>query len=224
MRNPAFRILIVTFGVILLGGGLYQTLVPYAFRYWIQRPELVTYIPIVYIVASVVSLPLWTRLARELGKDRAMRVCLTWAIIALGVTPLVLGPEGETSTMLSFVALAGLGAGGWIVLPVSITADVVDWDELHTSARREGAYFGIWTLVLKLAAAVASGIVGVVLQLVGYVPNVAQSESAILGIKVLYGPVPAAILLVALVVFQRFPLTRARHEEVRAALAARSSA
>jgi sugar (glycoside-pentoside-hexuronide) transporter len=221
LRNPAFRVLIVTFGFILLGAGLYQTLLPYAFRYWLQQPELVTSIPLIYILASVVSLPVWTRLARAIGKERAMRVCIAWAAVALGATPLVLGPDAERTTMFVFVGLAGLGNGGWIVLPASIMADAVDWDELHTEARREGAYFGIWTLVLKVAAAVASGAVGVALQLIGYVPNAVQTESAILGIKILYGPVPAFFMLVALVAFQRFPLTRARHEEVQAALAAR---
>lgn len=221
LQNPAFRILTVTFAFILLAGGLYQTLIPYAFRHWIRRPDLVTNIPLVYIAATIVSLPLWTRLARGLGKDRALRACMVWAALALGVTPLVLGPDSDPSTTFAFVALAGLGNGGWVILPPSITADVVDWDELHTRQRREGAYFGVWTLVMKFASAIASGIVGVGLQVVGYVPNAEQSATTILGIKLLYGPVPAVFMLVALLTFRAFPLTRARHEELQAALAAR---
>jgi GPH family glycoside/pentoside/hexuronide:cation symporter len=222
LRNPSFRILVLSFGFILLGAGLYQTLLPYAFRYWLRHPELIGSVPLVYIIASVVSLPIWTRLAGRLGKDRAMRACIAWAAVALGATPFVLGPGVERPTMFFFVGLAGLGNGGWVVIPASLMADAVDWDELHTRARREGAYFGIWTLVMKVAAAVASGAVGVALQAIGYVPNAEQTASTILGIKILYGPVPALFMLAALVVFQRFPLTRARHEEVQAALAARS--
>jgi GPH family glycoside/pentoside/hexuronide:cation symporter len=221
MRNPAFRVLIVTFVFILLGGSLYQTLVPYAFRYWIQRPDLVSNIPLVYIAASVLSLPIWTRLANVLGKDRAMRACIVWALVALGVTPLVLGPEAGQGTTFAFVGLAGLGNGGWIVLPVAITADVVDWDELHTHHRREGAYFGVWTMVMKFADAIAAGIIGVSLQLFGYVPNAEQSATTILGIKLLYGPIPALCMLAALFTFRRFPLTRAQHQEVQMTLAAR---
>ena len=41
LRNPSFRVLITTFGFILLGGGLYQTLVPYAITYWLGRPAAV---------------------------------------------------------------------------------------------------------------------------------------------------------------------------------------
>jgi len=122
---------------------------------------------------------------------------------------------------VGFLVLAGLGNGGWMVLLAAITADVIDYDELHTHTRREGAYFGVWTLAYKWAAAVASGIAGVSLQLLGYVPNQPQSPTTIAGIKLLYGPVPAVLMVLALVIFWRFPLTRERHAEIRAALDAR---
>ncbi len=221
LRNPSFRVLIATFALVLLGGGLYQMLVPYAFKYWLRRPELVGRAPLAYMVASVLSLPLWTRLAHRLGKDRALRLCMLWAVIALGATPFALDPEMGQFRTLVFVGLAGLGNGGWIVLPAAITADVIDYDELHTARRREGAYFGVWTLVMKWGNAVASGVVGIALQLLGFVPNQAQAPSTILGIKILYGPVPALLMLAAFCVFLRFPLTRERHEEVQAALVAR---
>jgi GPH family glycoside/pentoside/hexuronide:cation symporter len=122
------------------------------------------------------------------------------------------------------LVFAGLGAGGWAVIPVAITADVVDTDELETGQRREGAYFGVWTLALKLANALAAGVVGVGLELSGYAPNAVQSPGAILGIQLLYGPIPAFFLLCGLVAFRRFPLTRARHAAVQEALARRRTA
>ena len=111
-----------------------------------------------------------------------------------------------------------------MVLPVAITADVIDHDELMTARRREGAYFGVWTLVMKVAAALASGAAGVALQILGYVPNQPQSTATILGIKWLYGPIPAVLILVGLVVFSRFPLTREKHREIQQALALRRAA
>jgi glycoside/pentoside/hexuronide:cation symporter, GPH family len=221
LHNRAFRVLIVSFAFILLGAGLYQTLLPYAFKYWLIRPQLAARVPIVFLAASVLSLPLWTRLARGMGKDRALRLCMLWAAAALGATPLVLSPDMSTARMIAFIGIAGFGNGGWLVLPAAITADVIDYDELGTSQRREGAYFGIWTLVMKWAGAIASGIVGIALQLLGYVPDATQSARTILGIKILYGPVPAVMMLVAFGIFLRFPLTRERHAEVQATLAAR---
>jgi GPH family glycoside/pentoside/hexuronide:cation symporter len=123
--------------------------------------------------------------------------------------------------MVVFIGLAGLGNGGWMVLPAALTADVIDCDDLEGRGRREGAYFGMWTLLMKWAGAIASGAVGAALQLLGYIPNAVQSSATVLGIKILYGPVPAVFMLAAWVVFRRFPLTRERHAEVQAALAAR---
>jgi GPH family glycoside/pentoside/hexuronide:cation symporter len=173
------------------------------------------------MIASVVSLPFWTRLSHRAGKDRAMRVCMLWTIVSLALTPIALAPDmGETRFVLVLL-LSGLGNGGWMVLLAAITADVIDADELETHTRREGAYFGVWTLAFKWASAVASGIAGVALQLLGYVPNQPQSPETIAGIRLLYGPVPAVLMVVAFVVFWRFPLTRERHAEIRAVLDAR---
>jgi len=219
--NASFRVLIATVACVLLCGGLNQTLVPYAFVYWLGRPQLVSTAPALYLVASIMSLPFWTGLSHRVGKDRAMRVCMLWSIVALVLTPVALAPDMGELRFVTFLALAGLGNGGWMVLLAALTADVIDADELETHTRREGAYFGVWTLAMKWASAVASGIAGVALQLLGYVPNQPQSATTIAGIKLLYGPAPALMMALAFVVFWRFPLTRERHAEIRAALDAR---
>jgi GPH family glycoside/pentoside/hexuronide:cation symporter len=221
LRNRPFRVMVGTFALILLGGAIHQTLVPYAFRYWLGRPEMVGSVIGLYLAASVLSLPLWTAVAHRLGKDRALKLCMAWAAMALAALPFAFSPDMSNTRLYALLVLAGLGNGGWAVLPVAITADIIDHDELDTGERREGAYFGVWTLVMKLAAALAAGVVGVALQLLDYVPNAEQSPGVILGIRLLYGPIPAACILAALGVFWRFPLTRAQHREVQAALALR---
>lgn len=221
LRNAPFRIMVGTFAMILLAGGLTQTLIPYVFRYWLHMPQMLTWVIAIYLGTSVLSLPIWTRLAGRFGKDRALRACMLWASLVLFSLPVALTPGMGMGRLTAFLVLAGLGNGGWAVLPVAITADIVDHDELLTADRREGAFFGVWTLVMKLATALANGLVGVALQLFGYVANVEQSDATILGMKLLYGPVPACIMLGAFAIFWHFPLTRERHGEIQTALAAR---
>jgi hypothetical protein len=75
---------------------------------------MVTLAPLVFLASSVCSLPIWTRLARGLGKDRAMRLCMLWAIVALGVTPIVMTPDMSQSRMLfSSRWPASATADGW---------------------------------------------------------------------------------------------------------------
>ncbi|MCT6647198.1 MFS transporter, partial [Enterococcus faecalis] len=72
-----------------------------------------------------------------------------------------------------FIVIAGVGVGGY-VLPLAIVADVFDEDERESGKRREGAFFGVWTLVMKLAGAAGIAIAGVLLPYLGYVPGAAQ--------------------------------------------------
>lgn len=223
--NRAFRVMLVTFAFLSIGGGIHNMVVPYALRSWLGMSETaVPAVIAVYVVSFVVSLPLWTAAAARLGKDGALRACMLWSIVALASLPIVFEPGMSAVRMGAFLLFAGLGAGGWAVIPVAITAAVVDTDELETGQRREGAYFGVWTLALKLANALAAGVVGMGLELSGYVPNTAQAPGAILGIQLLYGPIPALFLLAGLVAFRRFPLTRERHAAVQEALARRRTA
>jgi GPH family glycoside/pentoside/hexuronide:cation symporter len=105
--------------------------------------------------------------------------------------------------------------------------DVVELDELTTGQRREGTFYGFFALMQKLALALAVFISGWVLDLAGYInavpgqPPPAQPESVLLALRVLEAPVGAVILLLSLVVVYLYPITKARHAEIRAQLRAR---
>ena len=221
LENRPFRVMLTTFLLILLSGGINQMVMPYAFRYWLGAPDAIGGVMGAYLLASVASLPPWTWLAGRVGKDVALRWCIGLAAFTLLVLPVAFAPGMGFARMSVVLFLAGLGNGGWAVQPVAIAADIVDHDEVRTYARREGAFFGVWTLGMKLATAAAAGVVGVALHVIGYAPNVAQTPTTVTGIRVLYGPVPALVMLGALVAFWRFPLTRPRHQAVQATLSAR---
>ena len=131
--------------------------------------------------------------------------------------------EGSWMLWMILAVVVGAAAGCTMTLGPAIAADVIDSDELVTGARREGVFMGVWSLVDKAAIglAVFAGMQG--LESIGYVPNQAQTESVITGMKFLYCILPAILNGVALLLFQRFPITREVHEEIRQRLAARSS-
>ena len=59
----------------------------------------------------------------------------------------------------------------------SIQADIVDWDELQSGQRKEGAYAAVWKFIRKAGAAGAAALGGVALTLGGYDPGAeVQSE------------------------------------------------
>ena len=78
------------------------------------------------------------------------------------------------------------------------------------------AYWEIWTFCFKIGQALALGITGLVLSLSGYVAGAAQADSALFGIRLLLGPIPAAIFGLALFTLWRYPINEARYNEILA--------
>lgn len=52
----------------------------------------------------------------------------------------------------------------------------------------------------------------------GYVPNAAQTDHALLGIRLFFGVVPAVVLILSLPLLFWYPITRASHARLRAQL------
>ena len=104
------------------------------------------------------------------------------------------------------------------MIPWSMLGEVVDEDELRSGERREGLYFGLFTFLRKLGGASAVAIALFVLDLSGYVANEVQSQATLTTIRVLTAVVPGVFVALGAWVALGYPLTRARHAEIRSAL------
>ena len=90
-----------------------------------------------------------------------------------------------------------MGCGA--VLSVSLLADVIDIDASRTGERREGIYSAVNSLMGKLGGALAIGVSGPILAAAGFVPNIAHSDSAQLGIRILSAGFPRVGFLIGIV-------------------------
>ncbi len=125
-----------------------------------------------------------------------------------------LGP-GDAFLYGVLVFLSGTGFGAGLVLPSSIQADVIDYDQLLTGQRREGRYIGLWSIAKKLSAALGIGIGLLLLGNTGYSPNMDQSESTVMALRVLYALVPCLCNILAIVIICFYPITEKRHARIR---------
>jgi GPH family glycoside/pentoside/hexuronide:cation symporter len=85
-----------------------------------------------------------------------------------------------------------------------MVADIIDHDEVLTGRRREGGYFAIWAFVTKLGAAVTGFIALQVLEHVGYVPGVPQTETVKTWMLWMYSWFPALLYMMSLIALFRF--------------------
>jgi GPH family glycoside/pentoside/hexuronide:cation symporter len=177
-------------------------------------------------IASTAAVPLWWWLARRFGKKQAYVAAVV--LYALTALTWLLAGRVETTPDLALVfgraVLLGIGSGGLILLGVSMLPDTIEYDRLSSGARREGIFTGLWSAVEKGATAVGGLLIGLVLEVMGFVEStgevVAQPESALTGIVLGAAVLPAFFMLASLPLLARYPLTQER----LAALAARGAA
>jgi GPH family glycoside/pentoside/hexuronide:cation symporter len=138
------------------------------------------------------------------------------------ITLIVVRPEWGLEIVLGLAALAGIGVGAVHVLPWAMIPDAVEWDELATGERHEGVFYSLVLLFRKVASSISLPLTLLVLDWSGYVSSAeAQAPRAIRAIRILTGPVPALCLCTGIVFALLYPVSRERHNEVRAELAAR---
>jgi GPH family glycoside/pentoside/hexuronide:cation symporter len=184
-------------------------------KYVVEREGQSDLIMATIFITAIFALPLWEYASRRWNKQRAYIAGIGfWAVVQLLM--ITLTPASPLSLLLTLSVFAGIGVGAAHVLPWSIIPDAIEWDELHTGKRHEGMFYSLVTLMQKIASSIAIPLVLVLLEVTGYVPNsLEQPGSAILGIRIVVGPIPAILLCAGIAFAWLYPLSRETHSEIR---------
>ncbi len=199
--NPPARSLLIVWFIENTGVGAVGTMAPFVAEYLLQRPELVGLLPATYVIAGIVSIPLWVRASRSFGKRQTWLAAMLLAAASFGGMTFV-GP-GDVVFVMSLLAVAGAAMGCGSVLGAALLADVIDLDAERTGERKEGVYAASMTFVMKIGVAGATAASGFVLSAGGFAPNVAQSSESLLGMRLLFGAMPCAGFLLGAAIFWR---------------------
>lgn len=223
LKSRPFRLFIFIFFFDQIANGLTATLVFYTIRDWWQfeGTHAVLLIP-TYLVSAIASIPFWVRLGRRLEKATIFAIgSFISAAMLLGATMVPL-----FGVVLAYFGLmgAGIGNGARAVMAMSCMPDIIDDDELRTRTRKDGAYFGVWSILRKTTRAVSMGAVGIGLTFWGYQEGaMVQSESAREGIMWMFSIIPGIASAICGLLFLKFPITRAIHQATIEELARRRS-
>jgi GPH family glycoside/pentoside/hexuronide:cation symporter len=190
-------------------------------KYVVERETQSDLIMAAIFVTAIFALPVWEFVSRRWNKQRAYMIGIGfWAIVQLIL--ITLNPGSPLSLLLMLSIFAGIGVGAAHVLPWSIIPDAIEWDELHTGERHEGMFYSLVTLAQKVASSIAIPLVLVLLEITGYIPNsLQQPDSAIMGIRIVVGPIPAILLCAGIIFAWLYPLSRESHSEIQQELEAR---
>jgi GPH family glycoside/pentoside/hexuronide:cation symporter len=198
-----------------------QTTLLYFLKYVLLREAQSDLIMATIFVTALLALPLWTWAARRWNKRLAYIAGIAfWAGVQLVMVSL--GPTDGLAWLLTLCVLAGIGVSAAHVLPWAIIPDAIEWDEWQTGARHEGTFFSLITLMQKVASSIAIPLILLLLDATGYAPNAAQQlPSALLGIRLVVGPVPAVLLCAGILFAVLYPLNRTEFTRIVADLAQR---
>jgi GPH family glycoside/pentoside/hexuronide:cation symporter len=174
------------------------------------------------MILGFAGIPTFALLARRFGKRFAMTAVQISAIVVFICTWWLYNRTYVWLQLFASGFIAFTGTGFWVLLG-SMAADVIDYDELETGKRREGAFQACQSWILKVGMAVGIGGSGFVLSLTGFDAKLegAQTEHALTMIRVYLAAIPVSGLLLSLVALRLFGLTRERMAEIRAELEAR---
>ncbi len=131
-----------------------------------------------------------------------------------------LGPN-DIILMFAFQLLVSFALGPVSVLQWAMYTDTADYSELETGRRATGLIMSASLFALKLGVALGASILAWILSGYGYVPNVQQTATSLLGIRLsisVYAAIPA--LIGAAIMFY-YPLTNEKMVEIEEKLNAR---
>jgi oligogalacturonide transporter len=169
----------------------------------------------VMTAAQFASVVIFTWATNIIGPARAFRIAAFTSmagLVAMAATVYVELPVSPLFALVPCVILAGLGRGGLVYIPWHTYNYIADVDEIVTTRRREGVFAGVMTMVRKAVGAAAVTLVGLLMQMAGFVPSAAsQPESARTAILLALTVIPIASLLFGIFVSRRFILGPASH-------------
>jgi GPH family glycoside/pentoside/hexuronide:cation symporter len=133
------------------------------------------------------------------------------------MTIFFLGQRLGTGFFLVMMIYTGIGVGFSYVAPWAMVPDAIDFDALKNGgSRKEGAFYGMWTFTAKLGQSAAVFLSGLILSRGAYVPDAEPGPGALLAIRFIIGPLPALLLLLAMVLIQLYPLDEKTHKKLMA--------
>jgi GPH family glycoside/pentoside/hexuronide:cation symporter len=198
-----------------------ETILLYFVKYGVERESQSDLIMASIFVVAIIFLPFWEWVSRRLNKRKAYIAGIAfWAVVQLVLVTLT--PASPLALILFLCVLAGIGVSAAHILPWSMMPDAIEWGEMNTGERHEGMFYSLLTLVQKIASSIAIPLALLVLDATGYIANSnTQPASAVTGIRLVAGPIPAVLLCLGILFAALYPLGRERYTEIARELESR---
>ena len=170
------------------------------------------------LVTTFIVIPIVAKMSKAIGKKNAFMVSQTIALFGYASLWFLFVP-GKPWMFIFSLPFHSFGIGSLFVLMMSMTADVIDLDELNYGKRREGVFGAIYWYMVKFGFAIAGGLSGVILTVVGFDGNAdVQPEGAVDGLRMFFSGLPMFGTIVAMYLMHDYDVDEERANEIRTEL------
>ena len=232
-RVRAFRLLLGLYVMAFVAMDVISAIIAYYMRYYFGKPGDTEIVLGILLLSVIIMLPLVVIGANKIGKGWTFTIGATVAM--LGVLLFAFLPQ-DANVILIYVAatVAGLGLAPVMTVPWLMFPDTTDVGELKFGERNEGSFSGLMTFVRKLANTIAFLFITRLLAGAGYLEPLkekvegrtvttyfTQPDSVIQAFKIIIAVAPIVLLVLAIFLAIRYPLTKHKHDRLRAHLEAK---
>ncbi|MDB9824334.1 MFS transporter, partial [Flavobacteriaceae bacterium] len=163
-------------------------------------------------------IPIVARMSKLMGKKKAFIISQSISIFGYILLWFLFIP-GKPYLFLIALPFFSFGIGGLFTIMMSMTADVIDLDELTSGKRREGIFGAIYWWMVKFGFAIAGGLSGAIFTLIGFDTSLeVQSETAITGLRLFFSGLPILGTLTAMYIMRNYEISEERAKEISAQL------
>lgn len=217
------QLLIVSFAFFLrtLGYYIFSSSMAYFFNYYYGSAALMSTILFFNAPISAVAALCVEPIARRTGKKKLLMACgIVFA--AASIVRYFIPSNAVVIVATNLVGMFAMSAT--LAIFFTMIADTTDYGLWLTGKNVRAINYGFYTFCQKFGMAISATIVGVWLDLFGYVANEAQTPQALQGILLIYCVVPAVIYLLMTLVLCGWKLNEDRMHQIVAELNEREAA
>ncbi|MDA7557966.1 MFS transporter [Flavobacteriaceae bacterium] len=168
---------------------------------------------------TFIVIPTVAWMSKKLGKKKAFMLAQSISLVGYIMLYFLFIP-GKPWMYIFALPFFSFGIGSLFTIMMSMTADVIDIDEMNTGKRREGIFGAIYWWMVKVGYGIAGALSGVIITVVGFnadLPAMDQ-QSAVDGLHAFFCFFPMGGTILAMLIMRNYDITEKKANEIRMAL------
>lgn len=179
--------------------------------YFLKKPELIPYLMPMSMGSGLIGFMFIPKIIEKIGKKSVSN----WGFIGLIVSCFMKYFCGSNIIMLVLaLILAGFAISALNLANISMLADTAEYTHWKLGKRSDSLLFALNTFAYKIALAVSGGVIGLVLAISNYVPNVEQTPYTLKMLNLMFGIGPVIFLIFGMILVKKYEITEDKYAEM----------